>query len=43
MRERPQRSCPSLLNEGDLVLVKGSLGVGLKVVCDTLGAEARTG
>ena len=34
---------PGLLNEGDLVLVKGSLGVGLKVVCDTLGAEARSG
>jgi UDP-N-acetylmuramoyl-tripeptide--D-alanyl-D-alanine ligase len=34
---------PELLSEGDLVLVKGSLGVGLKVVCDTLGAEARAG
>jgi UDP-N-acetylmuramoyl-tripeptide--D-alanyl-D-alanine ligase len=34
---------PELLSEGDLVLVKGSLGVGLKVVCDTLDAEMRTG
>ncbi len=33
---------PELLGEGDVVLVKGSLGVGLKLVCDTLAAEART-
>ncbi len=32
---------PELLDEGDVVLVKGSLGVGLKLVCDTLAAEAR--
>jgi UDP-N-acetylmuramoyl-tripeptide--D-alanyl-D-alanine ligase len=32
---------PELLDEGDLVLVKGSLGVGLKLVCDALGVEAR--
>ena len=31
---------PELLQEGDVVLVKGSLGVGLKVVCDTLLAQA---
>ncbi len=27
---------PELLADGDLVLVKGSLGVGLKAVCDAL-------
>jgi UDP-N-acetylmuramoyl-tripeptide--D-alanyl-D-alanine ligase len=32
---------PELLAEGDLVLVKGSLGVGLKLVCDTLAAGPR--
>ncbi|MGO9884766.1 MAG: UDP-N-acetylmuramoyl-tripeptide--D-alanyl-D-alanine ligase [Solirubrobacteraceae bacterium] len=30
---------PELLQEGDLVLVKGSLGVGLKLVCEALGAR----
>jgi UDP-N-acetylmuramoyl-tripeptide--D-alanyl-D-alanine ligase len=30
---------PELLQEGDLVLVKGSLGVGMRVVCDALCAE----
>ncbi len=34
---------PELLDAGDLVLVKGSLGVGLKVVCDTLGTKAAAG
>jgi UDP-N-acetylmuramoyl-tripeptide--D-alanyl-D-alanine ligase len=34
---------PELLQAGDLVLVKGSLGVGLKVVCDTLAIEAGVG
>jgi UDP-N-acetylmuramoyl-tripeptide--D-alanyl-D-alanine ligase len=29
---------PELLLDGDLVLVKGSLGVGLKAVCEALGA-----
>jgi UDP-N-acetylmuramoyl-tripeptide--D-alanyl-D-alanine ligase len=29
---------PELLQSGDLVLIKGSLGVGLKQVCDALGA-----
>ena len=28
---------PELLEPGDMVLVKGSLGVGLKVVCEALG------
>ena len=28
---------PHLLEAGDVVLVKGSLGVGLKRVCDALG------
>jgi UDP-N-acetylmuramoyl-tripeptide--D-alanyl-D-alanine ligase len=31
---------PDLLQPGDLVLVKGSLGVGLRLVCDALVAEA---
>ncbi len=31
---------PELLQSGDLVLVKGSLGVGLKQVCDALRAGA---
>jgi UDP-N-acetylmuramoyl-tripeptide--D-alanyl-D-alanine ligase len=31
---------PTLLRSGDLVLVKGSLGVGLKLVCETLSAAA---
>jgi UDP-N-acetylmuramoyl-tripeptide--D-alanyl-D-alanine ligase len=31
---------PKLLRSGDLVLVKGSLGVGLKLVCETLSATA---
>jgi UDP-N-acetylmuramoyl-tripeptide--D-alanyl-D-alanine ligase len=31
---------PELLEPGDLVLVKGSLGVGLKQVCDALGVGA---
>jgi UDP-N-acetylmuramoyl-tripeptide--D-alanyl-D-alanine ligase len=30
---------PDLLQEGDLVLVKGSLGVGLSLVCEALGAR----
>ncbi len=30
---------PELLQEGDVVLVKGSLGVGLKLVCDTLCSQ----
>jgi UDP-N-acetylmuramoyl-tripeptide--D-alanyl-D-alanine ligase len=30
---------PELLEPGDLVLVKGSLGVGLKLVCQALGAR----
>ena len=34
---------PELLQAGDLVLVKGSLGVGLKVVCDTLATAAGVG
>jgi UDP-N-acetylmuramoyl-tripeptide--D-alanyl-D-alanine ligase len=33
---------PELLQEGDLVLVKGSLGVGMRVVCDALCVEARS-
>ncbi|MEA2212572.1 MAG: UDP-N-acetylmuramoyl-tripeptide--D-alanyl-D-alanine ligase [Solirubrobacteraceae bacterium] len=32
---------PELLQSGDLVLIKGSLGVGLKQVCDALGAGAQ--
>ncbi len=28
---------PELLEPGDVVLVKGSLGVGLKRVCEALG------
>jgi UDP-N-acetylmuramoyl-tripeptide--D-alanyl-D-alanine ligase len=31
---------PELLQRGDLVLVKGSLGVGLKLVCEALAAGA---
>lgn len=31
---------PQLLRAGDVVLVKGSLGVGLKLVCETLTAGA---
>jgi UDP-N-acetylmuramoyl-tripeptide--D-alanyl-D-alanine ligase len=31
---------PELVCEGDLVLVKGSLGVGLKQVCEALGARS---
>jgi UDP-N-acetylmuramoyl-tripeptide--D-alanyl-D-alanine ligase len=31
---------PELLEDGDLVLVKGSLGVGLKLVCEALAAGA---
>jgi UDP-N-acetylmuramoyl-tripeptide--D-alanyl-D-alanine ligase len=31
---------PELLQEGDLVLVKASLGVGLKLVCEALGVGA---
>ena len=31
---------PELLQDGDLVLVKGSLGVGLKLVCEALAAGA---
>ena len=31
---------PSLLRGGDVVLVKGSLGVGLRVVCETLTVKA---
>jgi UDP-N-acetylmuramoyl-tripeptide--D-alanyl-D-alanine ligase len=30
---------PELLQEGDVVLVKGSLGVGLKLVCEALGVR----
>jgi UDP-N-acetylmuramoyl-tripeptide--D-alanyl-D-alanine ligase len=29
---------PTILRPGDVVLVKGSLGVGLKVVCERLTA-----
>ncbi|HEX8975032.1 MAG TPA: UDP-N-acetylmuramoyl-tripeptide--D-alanyl-D-alanine ligase [Solirubrobacteraceae bacterium] len=32
---------PELLQSGDVVLVKGSLGVGLKQVCDALAAGAQ--
>jgi UDP-N-acetylmuramoyl-tripeptide--D-alanyl-D-alanine ligase len=31
---------PPLLRSGDLILVKGSNGVGLRLVCETLGAAA---
>jgi len=31
---------PTLLRSGDLVLVKASNGVGLKLVCETLSAAA---
>ncbi|MDQ6836582.1 MAG: UDP-N-acetylmuramoyl-tripeptide--D-alanyl-D-alanine ligase [Actinomycetota bacterium] len=31
---------PELLEPGDVVLIKGSLGVGLKLVCDALTQEA---
>jgi UDP-N-acetylmuramoyl-tripeptide--D-alanyl-D-alanine ligase len=36
---------PELVRPGDLVLVKGSLGVGLAAVCRALsaGAESRAG
>jgi UDP-N-acetylmuramoyl-tripeptide--D-alanyl-D-alanine ligase len=34
------RVVPSLLKPGDLVLIKGSLGVGLKAVCTALGVGA---
>ena len=34
------RIVPGLLRPGDLVLVKGSLGVGLKAVCTALGVGA---
>ncbi len=34
------RIVPGLLKPGDLVLVKGSLGVGLKAVCTALGVGA---
>ena len=40
---RPRRSCPSCSQAGDLVLVKGSLGVGLKLVCEALGAPGARG
>jgi UDP-N-acetylmuramoyl-tripeptide--D-alanyl-D-alanine ligase len=33
---------PELLQSGDVVLVKGSLGVGLKQVCDALAAGVRS-
>jgi UDP-N-acetylmuramyl pentapeptide synthase len=32
---------PGLLVAGDLVLVKGSLGVGLARVCEVLGARVK--
>lgn len=32
------QTIPGLLERGDLVLIKGSLGVGLKAVCTALGA-----
>ncbi|HEY3726860.1 MAG TPA: UDP-N-acetylmuramoyl-tripeptide--D-alanyl-D-alanine ligase [Solirubrobacteraceae bacterium] len=35
--EEAAAAVPELLEPGDLVLVKGSLGVGLKRVCDALG------
>ena len=34
------QAVPGLLQRGDLVLVKGSLGVGLKAVCTALGVGA---
>ena len=34
------RIVPTLIESGDLVLVKGSLGVGLKAVCSALGVGA---
>ncbi len=34
---------PELLQDGDVVLVKGSLGVGLKAVCDALTAGGAAG
>jgi UDP-N-acetylmuramoyl-tripeptide--D-alanyl-D-alanine ligase len=34
---------PGLLAPGDVVLVKGSRGVGLELVCQTLSPEDRTG
>ena len=39
----PERAVRLTAQAGDLVLVKGSLGVGLKLVCDSLAAGAAAG
>ena len=37
--EEAARVVPGLLRPGDVVLIKGSLGVGLRRVCAALGVE----